>query len=130
MDGVSTDAFGCLGLTPFNLTLGIYNVATRTKKEAWVTIYYHPDDEAEAALHVQPTTSFDKVHNLHRGLNVAFAELRQIMAGGGLKWDNLRYGGQVHEVNLKFVFTFVMGDTKMHDKLCGRSKCRLSLPPL
>jgi hypothetical protein len=127
MDGVSTDANGCLGLIPFNFTLGIFNVATQTKKETWVTLYYHPDDEAEAALHVQPTTPFDKVQNIHQGLDDAFAELRQIMAGDGLQWDNLRYGGKVHIVNFKFVFTLIIGGTEMHDKLCGRYQSRVNV---
>jgi hypothetical protein len=61
MDGVSTDAFGRLGLTPLNITLGILNSSTRTKKEAWVTLYFHPDDNAEAAYHVHKTTAFHKV---------------------------------------------------------------------
>ena len=50
MDGVATDAFGRLGLIPLNMTLGIFNAATRTRKEAWVTFYYHPDDGAELSL--------------------------------------------------------------------------------
>jgi hypothetical protein len=53
MDGVSTDAFGRLGLTPLNMTLGILKSATRTRKEAWVTLYFHPDDNAESAYHAQ-----------------------------------------------------------------------------
>jgi hypothetical protein len=36
MDGVATDTFGRLGLTPLNFTLGVFNAETRVKKEAWV----------------------------------------------------------------------------------------------
>ena len=121
MDGVATDAFGRLGLCPFNFTLGIFNAATRTRKEAWVTIYYHPDDGAEASLHKKPTTAFDKCQNLHRGLHVAFEEFREITKNGGLHWDRLEYGGSVHEVNFKFALAFIVGDTEMHDKLCGKT---------
>ena len=121
MDGVATDAFGRLGLTPFNFTLGIFNTATRARKEAWVTIYYHPDDAAEASLHTNPTTSFHKCQNLHRGLDAAFAEFREITRIGGLRWDSLAYGGSVHSVNFKFALAFVVGDTEMHDKLCGKT---------
>ena len=121
MDGVATDAFGRLGLTPFNFTLGIFNAATRSRKEAWVTIYYHPDDAAEASLHKSPTTPFHKCQNLHRGLEAAFAELREITRKGGLRWDSLRYGGSIHNVVFKFSLAFVIGDTEMHDKLCGKT---------
>jgi hypothetical protein len=121
MDGVATDAFGRLGLTPLNFTLGIFNAATRAKKEAWVTIYYHPDDGAEASLHKNTTTAFHKIQNLHRGLDAAFSEFRQITRLGGLRWDKLVYGGQVHDVNFKFAVAFVIGDTEMHDKLCGKT---------
>jgi hypothetical protein len=125
MDGVHTDAFGRLGLTPMNMSLGIYSAATRTQKEAWVTLYFHPDDEAEAAFHSQKTTAFHKVQNLHRGLDAAFAEFRTITEAGGLRWDHLQYGGQTHQVNFKFVFTFMVGDTEMHDKLCGKIASRV-----
>jgi hypothetical protein len=121
MDGVATDAFGRLGLCPWNFTLAIFNSATRARKEAWVTIYYHPDDQAEASLHKNPTTSFDKCQNLHRGLHAMFAEFREITKAGGLRWDNLKYGGTVHQVNFKFALAFVVGDTEMHDKLCGKT---------
>jgi hypothetical protein len=102
MDGVATDAFGRLGLCPWNFTLAIFNAATRTRKEAWVTIYYHPDDQAEASLHKKPTIMpFDKCQNLHRGLHAMIAEFLEISKEGGLRWDNLHYGGSVHQVNFK-----------------------------
>jgi hypothetical protein len=122
MDGVATDAFGRLGLCPFNFTLGIFNAATRTRKEAWMTICYHPDDGAEASLHNKtPAASFDKCQNLPRGPHVVFAEFREITKNGGLHWDRLEYGGSVHEVNFKFALAFVVGDTEMLDKLCGKT---------
>ena len=89
MNGVATEAFGPLGLCPFNFTLGIFDAATRTRKEAWVTIYYHPPhgDGAEVSLHKNPITFFDKCQNLHtRGLHVAFAEFREITKQGGLHY--------------------------------------------
>jgi len=42
MDGISLDTHGKLNLTPLNMTLGIFNVETRTKDYAWETIYFHP----------------------------------------------------------------------------------------
>eukprot|EP00537_Pseudo-nitzschia_pungens_P007979 CAMPEP_0172379242 /NCGR_PEP_ID=MMETSP1060-20121228/69828_1 /TAXON_ID=37318 /ORGANISM="Pseudo-nitzschia pungens, Strain cf. cingulata" /LENGTH=405 /DNA_ID=CAMNT_0013106979 /DNA_START=256 /DNA_END=1470 /DNA_ORIENTATION=+ len=35
MDGISLDAHGRLTLTPLNMTLGIFNVETRKKSDAW-----------------------------------------------------------------------------------------------
>jgi hypothetical protein len=96
------------------------NKAARTKKEAWVTICCHPDDNAEASLHKASTTSFQKFQNLHRGLDAAFAEFRDTTSNGGLQWDNLTCGGSVHRVNFKLALAFVVGDTEMHDKLCGK----------
>ena len=123
-DGVHTDAKGKLGLTPLNMTLGMFNAATRTKKEAWVTLHFHPDDEAEAAHHKQKTEAFHKVQNLHRGLHAAFEEFRAIADAGGLLWDGLPCGGTTHKVNFKFVFAFMVGDTEMHDELCGKISVR------
>jgi hypothetical protein len=126
MDGVSTDAFGRLGLTPLNMCLGIHKAEIRTLKESWVTLYYHPDDEGESALHSQKTTALDKLKNLHRALDVVFTEFRAVTAAGGLRWDHLKYGGSTHKVNFIFCICFVIGDTEMHDKLCGRYQARTS----
>ena len=122
MDGLVTVAFGRLGLTPFIFTLGIFNAATRSRKEAWITIYYHPDDAAEASLHKSPTTSFHKCQNLHRGLEAAFSEYCEITRKGRLRcWDSVRYSGPIHNVIFKFSLAFVIGDTEMHDKMCGKT---------
>ena len=51
IDGVATDMNGRLGVIPLNMTLGIFNSSTITKKDAWTTIYYHPDNESESAYH-------------------------------------------------------------------------------
>ena len=83
MDGVSTDANGRLGLTPLNFTLEVFSTEARRSAQAWVTLYFHPDDEAEAALHVEKTEALHKVQNLHRGLDAAFAEFRLITEAGG-----------------------------------------------
>ena len=50
-DGVATDVQGRLGVTPFNITLGIFNTQTRFHPEAWTTLFYHPDSECETAYH-------------------------------------------------------------------------------
>jgi hypothetical protein len=121
MDGVSTNAFGCLGLTPLNTTLGIFNTATRMAREAWGTLYFHPNNEAESSLHVHKTKVLHNIQNLHGGMDACICPILTHHQSG---WSSLRqpqrYGGQTHKVNLKFVFTFMVGDTEMHDKLCGK----------
>ena len=69
MDSVSFDEHGRLTLTPLNMTLGIFNVATRKRPEAWKTIYFHPDNEFLSSAHL--TKAGDPLHtikNLHNEL--------------------------------------------------------------
>ena len=49
MDGISLDTHGKLYLTPLNMTLGIFNIETRTKDYAWETIYFHPCSQVESS---------------------------------------------------------------------------------
>jgi hypothetical protein len=122
MDGVAINAFGHLGLILVNFAFGTFNKAACTRKEAWVTICYHPNNTAKASLHKGPTSSFHKCQNLQRGLHAAFAKFREMSGNCGLLWDNLRHGGSVHGVNFKFAPAFVVSDTEMHDKLCGKTQ--------
>ena len=102
MDGISLDAHGRLSLTPLNMTLGIFSVATRTKPEAWTTIYFHPDPEWESTRHTRPATAKEKMQNLHTGLEAALKSFRDACNNdSGIKWDHLWYAGKqwkVHEV--------------------------------
>ena len=121
MDGVSTDNNGRLPVTPFNITLGIFDTETRRKAEAWTTILLYPDDNVEASIQ-KGTKTIHKMQNLHNSISVAFRELKELMESKrSIAW-RLRYGpeGKEWEVYLKFAFAYVIGDTEMHDKLCGR----------
>ena len=121
MDGVSTDNNGRLPITPLNITLGIFDTETRRKAEAWTTILLYPDDNAEASVQ-KGTKTIHKMQNLHNSISVAFQELKELMESKrSIPW-RLKYGenGKEWDVLLKFAFAYVIGDTEMHDKLCGR----------
>ena len=130
MDSISLDVHGKLSLTPLNMTLGIFNTATRKLPSAWETLYFHPDTSFEATRNETPArkksqTSLDVVHNLHNGLRVALESFKELTERpGGVFWDNLPYAGKHWEVSMKFAIAFVIGDTELHDKLCGRFNCR------
>ena len=119
MDGVATDNNGRLPVTPLNITLGIFNTETRRKPEAWTTILLYPDDNSEASIQ-KGTKPFHKLQNLHNSIAVAFRELKELMDDHqSIVWS-LKYCGKEFDVYIKFAFAYVIGDTEMHDKLCGR----------
>ena len=119
MDGVQTDKNGRLPVTPFNVTLGLFNTETRRRADAWTTILLYPDDDSEASIQ-KGTKPIHKIQNLHNCLRVAFRDLKRLMDGKmSIPW-RLQYAGKSWDVNIKFAFGFVIGDTEMHDKLCGR----------
>ena len=121
MDGISLDAHGRLSLTPLNMTLGILNTATRKRPDAWETIYFHPDSEFESSHHSKKTTPIDNIQNLHNGIELALQSFKEICElSEGVQWDDLPYGGKKWKVHMKFAIAYVIGDTELHDKLCGR----------
>ena len=65
LDGISVDAHGRLTLTPLNMTLGIFNTATRQRPEAWETLYFHPDHNYLSSHQSSPATPADNLQNLH-----------------------------------------------------------------
>ena len=92
MDGISIDNNGRLSLTPLNMTLGIFNIETRTRPESWETIYFHPSNEFESKHHDQTTTSQDSLKNLHVGLKEALKTFDQACKlKDGIEWDYLPY---------------------------------------
>eukprot|EP00536_Pseudo-nitzschia_multiseries_P008802 jgi/Psemu1/21469/gm1.21469_g len=121
MDGISLDAHGRLSLTPLNMTLGIFNVEGRKQPDAWTTIYFHPDTEIESIRHTKKPTVKDNIQNLHTPLAAALQSFKQVCEmQGGLEWGYLPYAGKVFKVKMKFVIAYVVGDTELHDKLCGK----------
>eukprot|EP00536_Pseudo-nitzschia_multiseries_P010602 jgi/Psemu1/26440/gm1.26440_g len=112
MDGISLDAHGRLTLTPLNMTLDIFNVETRKLPQAWTTIYFHPDKSMQ---------------NLHNAIQVALASLTEILEPDhGILWEYLLHAGKLWKVRMKFAIAYVIGDTELHDKLCGKYGSRNS----
>ena len=124
MDGISLDVRGNLNLTPLNMTLGIFNLETRSKAYAWRTIYFHPDVKHEQES-IRKTDPADKVQNLHTGIRAAMRTFKEICEKeGGVRWNYLPYAGGVWKVKMKFSIAYVIGDTEMHDRLCGKYQAR------
>ena len=121
MDGISVDAHGRLTLTPLNMTLGIFNTATRQKPEAWETIYFHPDPNYHSSHQSRQAEPHENIQNLHNGLRVALKSFKDVCnSGNGIKCNDLPYAGKKWNVTLKFAIAYVIGDTKLHNELCGR----------
>jgi len=118
VDETYLDTHGRLTVTPFNIRLLLFNVATNKSEEASTTWFFLPNDEAEAAHHERKTLAIHKIQNLHTALRECFKDLKTIMDQNiGIPWK-LTYGGKEHKVNLKFALAFIVSDTQMHDKLC------------
>ena len=71
MDGISLDAHGRLSITSLNITLGIFNVATRKKPEDWETIDFYLDNEFLSSAHSSKADPLHNIKNLHNGLQAA-----------------------------------------------------------
>ena len=123
MDLISLDTHGRLSLTPLNMTLGIFNTATRHSKDAWQTIYFHPDSSYMKTFAESKVEGVHGVENLHRGLDAAFASFRQQCEKKNV-FRKLPWNGSIHEVSMKFAVAFVIGDTEQHDKFCCRYQSR------
>eukprot|EP00536_Pseudo-nitzschia_multiseries_P017438 jgi/Psemu1/314478/fgenesh1_kg.1551_\ len=96
-------------------------ILTRSRPEAWTTIYFHPDPEWESTRHSRPANSKEKIQNLHNGLEVAFRSFKAACnKDGGIEWNYLPYANQQWKVKMKFAIAYVIGDTELHDKLCGK----------
>ena len=121
IDGISLDNHGRLKLTPLNMTLGCFNTKARRRPDAWETIYFHPDDlVVQIAQNSKPPTSFEKVQNLHSGLEAALKSFVEVCESESrILWANIPYGGKLWKARLRFSVAFVIGDTLQHDQLCG-----------
>ena len=121
MDGISLDNHGRLKLTPLNMTLGCFNTKARRRPDAWETIYFHPDDlVVQIAQNSKPPKPFEKVQNLHSGLEVALKSFVEVcQSESRILWRNIPYGGKLWNARLRFSVAFVVGDTLQHDQLCG-----------
>eukprot|EP00536_Pseudo-nitzschia_multiseries_P017257 jgi/Psemu1/50051/gm1.50051_g len=63
----------------------------------------------------------DKIQNLHNGLELALCSFKAACnKDSGIKWNYLPYANQQWKVKMKFAIAYVIGDTELHDKLCGK----------
>ena len=118
MDGTTIDKGRKMSLCPLQMTLGIFNVKTRRHARAWQTLYFSPK-----------TTNCENGHkgivNLHLGLEEALRSVREACSGRrDYEWSNLPWNGREWKVKMKFAVAYVIGDTEMHDKFCGRVPTR------
>ena len=125
LDSTLHDKNGRLPVFPFMMTLGIFKTEVRRRiREAWTMICYLPDNKAEAEYQNEETKAVHKVQNLHNCIKLALKELEMLKTTGqSVQWT-LNYGGKEHNVRLKFAIAFVIGDTELHDTLCGRIQRR------
>eukprot|EP00536_Pseudo-nitzschia_multiseries_P019336 jgi/Psemu1/316888/fgenesh1_kg.4530_\ len=101
MDGISLDAHG-------RLTMDNYLLPSRPRMGVNQTLS-------------RPATSKEKIENLHNGLEVAFCSFKAACnKDGGIEWNYLPYANQQWKVKMKFAIAYVIGDTELHDKLCGK----------
>eukprot|EP00536_Pseudo-nitzschia_multiseries_P011769 jgi/Psemu1/29889/gm1.29889_g len=99
----------------------LQEILTCARPEAWTTIYFHPDPKWESTRHSCPATLKEKIQNLHNGLEVEFCSFKAVCnEDGGVKWNYLPYANQQWKVEMKFAIAYVIGDTELHDKLCGK----------
>ena len=120
MDGISVDENGTLCLTPFNMTLEIFNTETRRKTDAWETIYFHPNSSHENSFQSRNPTTLKSLQNYHNCIDTAMESFDELFNGEGLDFNYFPYAGKIWKVKLKFGIAFVIGDTELPDKWCGR----------
>ena len=120
MDGTSLNAHGRLTLTPLNTTLGIFNAETRKEPEAWETLYFHPDNEFQSSSYSTKADPVYNMQNLYNGLRAALQSIKEAYGDdASLMWDELPYAGKKWKVYMKFAIAYVVGDTVLHNQLCG-----------
>ena len=95
MDGVSIDQNSCHTLTPFNMTLGIFNTMTRQKAEAWETIYFHPNSSHENSFQSKIPSAQESLQNLHNCIEIAMQSFDELFKSNGLYFDYFPYAGKI-----------------------------------
>eukprot|EP00536_Pseudo-nitzschia_multiseries_P008983 jgi/Psemu1/306182/fgenesh1_kg.240_\ len=100
-------------------------ICNPNSQEILVPIIFYMDgislDAHGRLTHSRPATSKEKIQNLHNGLEVAFRSFKAACnEDGGIEWNYLPYANQQWKVKIKFAIAYVIGDTELHDKLCGK----------
>jgi hypothetical protein len=67
--------------------------------------------------------SLENLRMYHEILGVMLASVVRLQRKGGVPFS-FTYRGKQYDANLKVFLMFIIGDTKGHDKLCGRYNSR------
>ena len=121
LDGLYVDRHGRLRLEPLYVALGIYKRHIRNKPEAWRPLgYIHTPHFSKAEQkHRQTKDKLQLFHNMLKAILEPLADLQK----KGIPWT-LNYRGKSYNVILNIPVIVILGDTEMHDKLCGRYLAR------
>ncbi len=124
LDRICIDQHGRCSLEPGYATLGIWNLGTRNKAEAWRPLGYIPNlyllSKNENKFRMN---SLEKLRMYHEILDAMLASVVRLQSKGGVPFS-FTYRGKLYDVNLKVFLMFIIGDTEGHDKLCGRYNSR------
>jgi hypothetical protein len=121
IDKVATDRHGHPSLELVYFTLSIFNQTTRNQPEAWRPLGYIPNiglmSKAESTLALK---SLAKVQLYHDIISQNFGSLAQLQGKQEGLFYQFLYHGKVYNALLLFPLLALLGDTKSHDRLCGR----------
>lgn len=124
LDRISIDLHGRCSLEPGYATLGIWNLSTRNKAEAWRPLGYIPNlyllSKNENKFRMNSVT---KLRMYHEILDAILESVIKLQSKGGVPFSFV-YRGKQYNVNLKVFLMVVIGDTEGHDKACGRYNSR------
>jgi hypothetical protein len=124
LDRICIDQHSRCSLEPGYATVGIWNVATRNKAEAWRPLGYIPNlyllSKNENKFRMN---SLKKLRMYHEILDAMLASVVKLQRKGGVPFS-FTYLGKQYDANLKVFLMFIIGDTEGHDKLCGRYNSR------
>jgi hypothetical protein len=121
IDGTVLSMSGSLSLEPVMLSVMIHNRETRKKPKAWRPIGYIHDLNSIAGKKYSSTVQ--KYSDYHTMLSVVLDGLLELLNNNeGFYWEFNNVPGVKGPVKKKLVFalSFIIGDTKGHDVLCGR----------
>jgi hypothetical protein len=110
---------GNLTIEPMQMSLLIFNLATRFMPSSWRTIGYL----INMSNIPKGATPLDKANDYHASLAVILEQLKEIQESGGIAWQ-LSFKGKQYDVVFKFPIMFISGDTEGLDKFVGRFQVR------
>ena len=119
MDGISLDSHEKLTLTPLNMMLGIFSTEMQKSNNAWETLYFHLNlSSLNPENRDKKSVPFHNPQNLHRGLEATLCSFHSQCTKTTL-FPNLPWNNKTYHISMKFAVALVVGDTELHDKLCG-----------